>query len=249
MKLITKVYEQAAAAAFLTSTGWTALISVLTISVFCFIVILIAVVFYKKYRKDRNVTDMVGITTPVRLQKNISPETDGTRDTDMQVVDGLETTAKGVSISELDLNVLHALNSFNKQDRLKMAATNGGKVGEDLEFQIDPNLVSAFMFGGDTDGFGEEYQETGNPFRDSFGFGDGVDDNYHENPFGNPDDDDDEEEANQLQQADSMDGMNVLQQRMKLMRLLQQQYELMNDYNMDIEHGGQDDVNVDMGYF
>lgn len=184
-----------------------------------------------------------------------SADTNATHETDMQVVDGLETTGKMISVSELDLNVLHALNGFNRQDRKRMAATNGDKYGESKDFAIDPNLISAFMFGGGgdlnpmlmTDGIDGDGEilagdgmdgdiDTGNPFRDGFEETQPDDyDNYNGN-FINPFDDD---EPNELQQADSLDEMGLLQQRMKLMKLLQQQYELMHDYNMHDQGQGQ----------
>eukprot|EP00486_Rosalina_sp_Unknown_P014277 CAMPEP_0201592400 /NCGR_PEP_ID=MMETSP0190_2-20130828/190309_1 /ASSEMBLY_ACC=CAM_ASM_000263 /TAXON_ID=37353 /ORGANISM="Rosalina sp." /LENGTH=594 /DNA_ID=CAMNT_0048051163 /DNA_START=24 /DNA_END=1808 /DNA_ORIENTATION=+ len=290
-------YEAAQAAEFLNSTGWTALISALTLAVFCFIVIVVAIICCKKYHaKDTIQTEMAGIAkASIDTQHNITPETvsSGDTDTDMQVLHGMGTTGKLSSIAEVNLRMLHSLNAYNKQDE----STNAGKSGED-KFEIDPNLVGAFMFG-DTGVFGEDKQEdVGNNSYDNYDnyngnfvnpFGDNeepnqleqadsIDDmgslqqrvklmrllqqqyeynsydnydnyngNFVNNPFG------DNEEPNQLEQADSIDDMGSFQQRVKLMRLLQQQYELMHDYNMNpIQHDDdepqQGDHHVDVGY-
>eukprot|EP00486_Rosalina_sp_Unknown_P002022 CAMPEP_0201565380 /NCGR_PEP_ID=MMETSP0190_2-20130828/4470_1 /ASSEMBLY_ACC=CAM_ASM_000263 /TAXON_ID=37353 /ORGANISM="Rosalina sp." /LENGTH=442 /DNA_ID=CAMNT_0047982809 /DNA_START=483 /DNA_END=1811 /DNA_ORIENTATION=- len=266
--------EEARAAQFLQSPAWTALISILTMLCFCCCLILICLLCWRKYQKERDETQrqmdkMVTPETSSSRTDDRSADTNATHETDMQVVDGLETTGKMISVSELDLNVLHALNGFNRQDRKRMAATNGDKYGESKDFAIDPNLISAFMFGGGgdlnpmlmTDGIDGDGEilagdgmdgdiDTGNPFRDGFEETQPDDyDNYNGN-FINPFDDD---EPNELQQADSLDEMGLLQQRMKLMKLLQQQYELMHDYNMNpIQHDDdepqQGDHHVDVGY-
>ena len=201
------------------------IISSLTFCLFigiCCIMIFLCCRKRKKDKKKRVIMNAIANPNQMDLQKNITPSTN---DTDQAIIDGLETTGKLASVSDFNLDILHTMNRMNKE---RSVNKNGyGTMGKpDGEFQIDANLVSAFMFGAATNetAFNGEFGDDDKQYDDGNGYNDqNIYDEY-------------DEDVNELAQADSTDDVNnnmIMQQRMRLMKLLQQQYELMNDYNMN----------------